>query len=80
MKLFLDWYAEQYDAGAVNRMNYLECASYLEGLRDAMTRELSDEALQRLIRCETVLRGAANLTEVMRREKTPSPDNGSGKP
>lgn len=72
-QLFVEWYAEQYDAGAVNCTNHLECAAYLEGVSDAMGRELGEEAINRLIRCVEVLRGAANILEVMRREQTPSP-------
>jgi hypothetical protein len=66
-KLFLKHYAEQFDVGQTNKVNYLECASYLEGFRDAATPELSQEALNRLIRCETLLRGAANMVDVMQR-------------
>jgi hypothetical protein len=64
---FLDWYAEQFDVGAVNDSNYRECASYLEGLRDAMTPQLSEEAVQRLMRCESVLRAAGNMIQHARR-------------
>jgi hypothetical protein len=67
--VFLDWFAEQFDAGAVHKDNYRECASYLQGLRDAMTPELSQEAIHRIIRCETVLLSAANLVDWARREK-----------
>lgn len=77
---FLDYYAEQFDAGAPNKENYLECASYLEGLRDGLTQELSDEAIARLIRCESLLRGAANMISHMRRLNVTeaTPDNGEG--
>jgi hypothetical protein len=67
--VFLDWFADQFDAGAVHQSNYRECASYLQGLRDAMTSELSDEAIQRIIRCETVLLAAASMVDWARREK-----------
>ena len=67
--VFLDWFAEQFDAGAVHQSNYRECASYLQGLRDAMTSELSDEAIHRIIRCETALMSAANMVDWARREK-----------
>jgi hypothetical protein len=67
--VFLDWFAEQFDACAVHQSNYRECAIYLQGLRDAMTSELSDEAIQRIIRCETVLLSAASLVDWARREK-----------
>lgn len=66
---FLEYYADQFDAGAVNRSNYLECAAYMQGLRDAMTSELSDEALRRFERVESLLQGAANVIEVLRRER-----------
>ena len=68
---FLEHYAEQFDPGDVNRSNYLECASYLEGFRDAMTPELSQEAINRLIRCENVLRGGANVIDILERFRTP---------
>ncbi len=66
-ELFLKHYAEQFNAGPTNKVNYLECASYLEGFRDAATPELSQEALGRLIRCETLLRDAANMVDVLQR-------------
>lgn len=75
---FLEWYADQYQVGPTNRENYRECASYLEGLRDAMTNDLSQEAINRLIRCEEVLRGAANMVDVLKREKIAHPSNPAG--
>lgn len=69
-KLFVDWYAEQFDAGAVQESNYRECASYLQGLRDFMTAELSQEAIQRLIRCEDALIAAGNMVMHARRLQT----------
>lgn len=69
-RLFVDWYAEQFDAGAVQESNYRECASYLQGLRDFMTTELSQEAIQRLIRCEEALMAAGNMVGHARRMQT----------
>jgi hypothetical protein len=76
-QLFTRWYAEQYDASTSNRVNYLECASYLEGMRDATAMELSQEALDRLERCVSALRGSANMLEVMDREEIGSPGRDS---
>jgi hypothetical protein len=76
---FLQHYAEQFDSGAVNRSNYLECASYLEGFRDAMTPQLSQEAINRFMRCESLLRGAENVINILERFRTPvhgDSDNG----
>jgi hypothetical protein len=69
---FLQHYAEQFDAGAVNRENYLECAAYLEGLRDAMTPELSQEAINRMIRCANMMRGAANVIFILKQFDVPA--------
>ena len=66
-ELFLKHYAEQFESGPTHRTNYLECASYLEGFRDAATPQLSQEAIDRLIRCESLLRSAANMVDVIQR-------------
>jgi hypothetical protein len=66
-RLFVEWYAEQFDAAAVVEANYRECASYLQGLRDSMTPELSQEAIQRLERCEAALFAAGNMVGHARR-------------
>lgn len=66
-ELFLRHYAEQFESGPTRQQNYLECASYLEGFRDAATPQLSQEAIDRFIRCESILRGAANMVEILQR-------------
>lgn len=66
-ELFLKHYAEQFNVAPTNVSNYAECASYLEGFRDAMTPQLSAEAIQRFIRCEAVLRDAGNMVQIMER-------------
>lgn len=68
---FLEWYADQFDAGAVNRQNYAECASYLEGMRDAG--DYPPEAVSRLDRCISVIRAAGNMVNQLHNEHTPGP-------
>lgn len=67
LRPFLEYYGEQFDAGAVQESNYRECASYLQGMRDFITSELSDEAIRRLIRCEELLLTAGNMVGHLRR-------------
>ena len=67
-KPFLDWYAEEFDSGAVNEDNYRECAAFLAGFLAAH----GDDKDGNLARCISLLRGGANLIAYMQREQMPS--------
>lgn len=69
MRPFLDFYADQFNATPVHESNYRECARYLQGMRDLLTSELSEEAIRRLISCEELLLNAGNMVSHMRRMK-----------
>ena len=67
MSKLLESYAEAFGRNGVNPDNYAQSACYLQGLRDGMMSELSEEALSNLNRCIETLQGGANLVYWLRR-------------
>lgn len=72
---FLAYYADQFNASVTNKGHFYALSLYLEGLRDGLTQQLSDEAIRRMIRCEEALQAAESLVDVLHRERIGSADS-----
>lgn len=68
MSDLLEKYADQYSRGDVVAENYTHCAAFLRGFREGIMGQLSQDGMDELQRCITLLSGAGNLVAWIERQ------------